>query len=226
MIAPDLRGFGLSSKPDGGYDKKTQAGDVAGILDALGIEKAALVSNDMGSLLAFAFAAQHPDRVTRWVQMEAPIPGIGPWEQIASNPKAWHFGFGGPDMERLVAGRERIFLDHFWNDFSANPADISEEMREHYAALYARPGAMGAGFAQFNAFPQDAIDNRAFLERGKLTLPVLAIGGEASNGSMTESLMKLVADNVKGAVIPNAAHWLMEENPDTTVQVVQDFLAS
>lgn len=130
--------------------------------------------------------------------MEAPIPGIGPWEQITGNPKTWHFGFGGPDMERLVAGRERIYLDHFWNDFSANPSDISNKMREHYATLYARPGAMRAGFAQFNAFTQDAIDNKAFVEQGKLTIPVLAVGGEASNGAMTEGLMKLVAEDVKG----------------------------
>ena len=124
VIVPDLRGFGLSSKPEEGYDKKTQAGDVLGILDILGIRETALVSVDMGSLLAFAFAAQHPDRVSRWVQIEAPIPGVGPWEQITSNPKTWHFGFGGPDAERLVEGRERIYLDHFWNDFSARPADI------------------------------------------------------------------------------------------------------
>ena len=225
VIAPDLRGFGLSSKPEGGYDKKTQAGDVTGILDAFGIESTALVSNDMGSLLAFAFAAQHRNRVTRWVQMEAPLPGIGPWEQITSNPKTWHFGFGGPDMERLVAGRERIYLDHFWNDFSATPADISDEMREHYTVLYARPGAMRAGFAQFHAFPQDAIDNKAFLEKGKLSFPVLAVGGEASNGPMTEGLMKLVAEDVKGAVVPAAGHWLIEENPEATVKIVQDFLS-
>ncbi len=225
VIAPDLRGFGLSSKPKGGYDKKTQAGDITGILDTLGVEKTALVSNDMGSLLAFAFAAQHRDRVTRWVQMEAPIPGIGPWDQITSNPKTWHFGFGGPDMEQLVAGRERIYLDHFWNDFSADPSDISEEMREHYAALYTRPGAMRAGFAQFNAFPQDAIDNQAFVEQGKLTFPVLAVGGEASKGLMTEGLMKLVAEDVKGAVVPHAGHWLMEENAEDTTKLVIDFLS-
>ena len=165
VIVPDLRGFGLSSKPEGGYDKKTEAGDVTGILDTLGIDQTALVSNDMGSLVAFAFAAQHRARVTRWVQMEAPLPGIGPWMQIASNPKTWHFGFGGPDMERLVAGRERIYLDHFWNDFSVNPDDISEAMREHYTALYALPGAMRAGFAQFNAFHQDAIDNVSYSSR-------------------------------------------------------------
>ena len=188
-IVPDLRGFGLSSKPEDGYEKKAQAGDVQAILNALGISETAIVSMDMGSLLAFAFAAQHPQRLTRWVQMEAPIPGVGPWEQITSNPKTWHFGFGGPDAERLVEGRERIYLDHFWNDFSGDPAAITEEMRQHYASLYAQPGAMRAGFKQFNAFPQDAIDNKEFLERGKLVFPVLAIGGELSNGGMTEPLM-------------------------------------
>ena len=179
---------------------------------------------DMGSLLAFAFAAQNRGRVTRWIQMEAPIPGIGPWEKITSNLKTWHFGFVGFDAERLVDGRERIYLDHFWNDFSADPADITEDMRQHYATLYAQPGAMRAGFKQFNAFPQDASDNRTFVEEGKLTFPVLAVGGERSNGAMTEELMKLVAEDVQGAVIPGAGHWLMEENPKDTVKVVQEFL--
>ncbi len=224
VIVPDLRGLGLSSKPAGGYDKKTQAGDVAGVLDALGIGQTALVSIDMGSLVCFAFAAQHRGRVIRWVQMEAPMPGVGPWEQIASNPKAWHFGFGGPDMERLVAGRERIFLDHFWNDFSADPADFSETMRAHYATLYALPGAVRAGFAQFNVFPQDAIDNRRYLEQGKLAVPILAVGGEKSSGERTEALMHLVAERVEGAVVPASGHWLMEENPEATVTLVQQFL--
>ncbi len=225
VIVPDLRGLGLSSKPVGGYDKKTQAGDVAGVLDALGIDEAALVSNDMGSLVCFAFAAQNRERVTRWVQMEAPIPGIVPWEQITSNPKTWHFGFGGPDMERLVAGRERIYLDHFWNDFSLDPAAFGESTREHYAALYALPGAMRAGFAHFNAFEQDAVDNRSYLEGGKLTIPVLAVGGEASSGGRTQALMEFVADDVHGAIVPDAAHWLMEESPKVTIELVQCFLA-
>ena len=226
VIVPDLRGLGRSSKPEGGYDKKTQAGDLAGVLDALDVRQTALVSNDMGSLLAFAFAAQHRGRVTRWVQMEAPIPGIGSWEQIASNPKAWHFGFGGPDMERLVAGRERIYLDHFWNDYAANPADISETMRAHYASLYALPGAMRAGFAQFNAFSQDAEDNKKYIEEGgKLAFPILGIGGEKAAGSRAEMIMRLVANDVAGAIVPGAGHWLMEENPDATVRIVQEFLS-
>ena len=165
-------------------------------------------------------------RVTRWVQMEAPIPGLGSWEQIAANPKAWHFGFGGPDMERLVAGRERIYLDHFWNDYAADPADISEELREHYATLYALPGAMRAGFAQFNAFAQDAIDNKAYIdEDGKLAFPVLAMGGEAAAGTRAEIFMRLVAEQVQGAIVPASGHWMMEENPHATIALVQRFLA-
>ena len=164
VIVPDLRGLGLSSKPAEGYDKKTQAGDVAGVLRALKVERADLVTHDIGNMVGFAFAALHPEQVRRFVLIDAPVPGVGAWEEVLKNPLLWHFRFGGPDMERLVAGRERIYLDRFWNDFSADPARFSEESRNHYAALYALPGAMHAGFAQFAAFDQDAIDNKALLE--------------------------------------------------------------
>ena len=118
IVAPDLRGMGLSVRPASGYDKKTQGQDVAGVLDALGIERADLVTHDIGNMVGYAFAAQYPDRVTRFALMDAPLPGIGPWEEILKSPLLWHFRFGGPDMERLVAGRERIYLDRFWNEFS------------------------------------------------------------------------------------------------------------
>src|SRR3989441_4749058 len=167
VVVPDLRGLGLSSRPEGGFDKKTQAGDVAGVLDALKIERADLVTHDIGNMVGYAFAAQHPERVTKFVLIDAPVPGVGPWEEILKNPLLWHFRFGGPDMERLVAGRERIYLDRFWNEFSANPSRFSEPARVHYAALYAMPGAMHAGFAQFAAFDQDAVDNKAFIAQGK-----------------------------------------------------------
>jgi pimeloyl-ACP methyl ester carboxylesterase len=127
-------------------------------------------------------------------------------------------------MERLVAGRERIYLDRFWNEFSANPARFTEASRAHYAALYARPGAMRAGFAQFAAFDQDAIDNRAFLANGRLTMPVLAVGGEKSFGTAMAGVIQAGATNVTGAVIPDAGHWLMEEQPAATVAVIRGFL--
>ena len=224
VVVPDLRGLGLSSVPAGGYDKKTQAGDVAAVLAALHIDRTALVTHDIGNMVGYAFAAQNRGRVTRFVLMDAPLPGIGPWEEILKNPLLWHFRFGGPDMERLVAGRERIYLDRFWNEFSATPAAFTEASREHYAALYARPGAMHAGFAQFAAFDQDAADNRAFLAAGKLAMPVLAVGGDKSFSTTMADVMHFAASDVHGAVIANSGHWLMEEQPAATVAVVRSFL--
>jgi len=162
--------------------------------------------------------------VTRFALLDAPLPGIGPWEEILKSPLLWHFRFGGPDMERLVAGRERIYLDRFWNDFSADPKNFAEASRRHYARLYARPGAMHSGFEQFKAFDQDAIDNRTFLARGLLTMPVLAVGGEKSFGPMMAVVMRAAATNVQEVVIPKSGHWLMEENPTATMAAVEDFL--
>jgi len=224
VVVPDLRGIGLSSRPASGYDKKTQAGDIAGVLDALKIEKADLVTHDIGNMVGYAFAAQHPDRVTKFVLMDAPLPGIGPWDQIVRSRALWHFSFGGPDAERLVAGRERIYLDRFWNEFSADPKKFDEASRQHYAKLYARPGAMHAGFAQFAAFDQDALDNQALLAKGKLTMPVLAIGGEKSFGPTMAVVMRAAAADVREMVIPNSGHWLMEEQPKATVAAVRAFL--
>ena len=223
VIIPDLRGLGLS-KAIGGFDKKTQAGDVVGVLDALKVGKTAVVAHDIGNMVAFAFVAQHPDRVTKAVFMDAPIPGVGPWEEILKSPLLWHFRFGGPDMERLVKGRERIYLDRFWNEFSADPRRIDEATRVHYAKLYARPGVMHAGFSQFAAFDQDARDNQEFLSRGKLTIPILAVGGEKSFGSTMATVMRAAASNVEEVVIPNSGHWLMEEQPQATIAAVRTFL--
>jgi pimeloyl-ACP methyl ester carboxylesterase len=227
VIVPDLRGMGLSGQPAGGYDKKTEGQDIAGVLDALKIGKVDVVAHDIGNMVAFAFVFEHPERATRLVLMDAPIPGIGPWEEILKSPLLWHFRFGGPDMERLVAGRERIYLDRFWNEFSATPAKFSEASRQHYAELYARPGAMHAGFAQFAAFDQDVIDDRAFLTaKGKSPLPVLAIGGEKSFGPMMATVASAAFTNVTGLVVPDSGHWLMEEQPKATVALVTGFLAA
>ena len=155
VIVPDLRGMGLSEHPAGGYDKKTQGRDIAAVLDALKVGKVAVVAHDIGNMVAYAFAAEEPDRVTKLVLMDAPLPGIGPWDEILKSPLLWHFRFGGPDMERLVKGRERIYLDRFWNEFSADPKHFDEASRQHYAKLYSLPGAMHSGFEQFHAFDQD-----------------------------------------------------------------------
>jgi len=225
VIVPDLRGMGLSAKPAGGYDKKTQGHDIAGILDALKIERTDLVTHDIGNMVGYAFAAEYRDRVRRFVIIDAPLPGVGPWDDIIRSHALWHFSFYGPDAERLVKGRERIYLDRFWNEFSADPKNFDEQSRAHYAAIYARPGAMHAGFEQFKAFDQDTIDNKAFLAEGKLTMPVLAIGGEKSFGPTMAVIMKFAATDVTEGIVPNSGHWVMEENPTATIKLITDFLA-
>ena len=224
VIVPDLRGLGLSSRPAGGYDKKTQAEDMAGVLDSLKIDKVDLVTHDIGNMVGYAFAAQHPERVRKFVIIDAPLPGIGPWDDIVRSHALWHFSFYGPDAERLVKGRERIYLDRFWNEFSADPKKFDEASRKHYAQLYAAAGAMHAGFEQFKAFDQDAADNKAFVAKGMLTMPVLAIGGEKSFGPMMGTVMRAAATNVQTAVVPNSGHWVMEENPEATMKLIEDFL--
>ena len=208
----------------GGYDKKTQAEDVAGVLNSLKIDKVDLVTHDIGNMVGYAFAVQHPERVKKFVIIDAPLLGVGPWDDIIRSHALWHYSFYGPDAERLVKGREHIYLDRFWNEFSADPKKFDEASRKHYAKLYAAAGAMHAGFEQFKAFDQDAADNKAFVAKGMLTMPVLAIGGEKSFGPMMGTVMRAAATNVQTAVVPNSGHWVMEENPEATIKLIEDFL--
>jgi pimeloyl-ACP methyl ester carboxylesterase len=224
VIVPDLRGMGLSAVATSGFTKANQAADLAGVLDHLRIARVDVVGHDIGNMVAFAFAETYPLRTTRLVMMDAPVPGVGPWDELLKNPLLWHFRFGGPDMERLVAGRERIYLDRFWNDFAASRTAFPEAARVHYANLYAAPGRMHAGFAQFAAFDQDAIDNRALVARGSLQMPVLAIGGDHSLGAAMAMIMRTAASNVTEMVVPNSGHWLMEEQPGATVDAIAKFL--
>jgi pimeloyl-ACP methyl ester carboxylesterase len=225
VIVPDLRGMGRSSKPGRGYEKRSQAADVRTVVIKLGQDHAAVVGHDIGTMVAYAYAARYPDKVDKLVVMDAPVPGVPPWDQTIQSPKLWHFNFGGPHAERLVAGRERIYLDRFWDEFAADPAKIDEATRAYYTKQYAQPGAMRASFAQFNTIVlHDAADNRQ--SPAKLGMPVLAIGGEKSFGSTMETMMRNAATNVQGAVVPNAGHWLMEESPDATMKLVTNFLGN
>lgn len=227
VIVPDLRGMGLSSHPEAGYEKAAQARDLAKILDALKVQRFQLVTHDIGNMVGYALAAQFRSRVSSWVVMDAPLPGLGTWAAQLTNPKVWHFNFRGPDVERLVAGRERILLDRFYNDMSANPARIDEQTREHYAALYAKPGAIHNAFSgQFAAFARDAEENKAlFAKDGKLQMPVLAIGGDHSYGAAMKTELESVATHVDGAVIADSGHWIMEEQTQRADDVIVAYLA-
>ncbi len=223
VVVPDLRGMGLSSHPTGGYDKKTQAGDIRAVLTQLDIDHAVVVGHDIGTMVAYAYAAQYPDKTDKLVVMDGPVPGIPPWNDIVRSPALWHFSFGGPDVERLVAGRERIYLDRFWDEFAGDPSKIDEATRVHYSKFYALPGAMHSAFAQFLSIPQDVQDNQKSLAT-KLSMPVLAIGGAKMFGAEEAVQMRNAAVNVTEVVIPNSGHWLMDEQPAATVAAVRAFL--
>jgi pimeloyl-ACP methyl ester carboxylesterase len=223
VIVPDLRGMGLSSHPADGYDKKTQAADIRSVLTQLEIDRAAVVGHDIGATVAYAYAARYPNKADRLVVMDAPVPGIPPWEDIVRSPALWHFSFGGSDAERLVAGRERIYLDRFWNEFAGDASKIDDATRVHYTALYAQPGAMHSAFAQFLSIPKDAEDNRVSMAT-KLTMPVLAIGAAKTFGANVAIIMRNAADDVTEVIIADSGHRLMDEQPNATIAAVHKFL--
>ena len=222
VISPDLRGFGQSSKPSSGYDKKTMAQDVHNLATTLGFRKASIVGHDIGLMVAYAYAAQYPDEVDRIALMDAFLPGVGDWKSVWLLRDLWHFHFYGEVPLKLVAGRERIYLEHFWNDFAADRNhSVPEADRKFYAKAYAQPGAMRAGFEVFRAFEQDANDFAEF-SKNKLTMPMLVLTGEKASGNFLIEQGRLVATNVEGVVIKGSGHWLMEEAP---AQVIPQLVA-
>jgi pimeloyl-ACP methyl ester carboxylesterase len=217
VIAPDLRGFGDTAKAETGYDKKTMAQDVHALARSLGIEKAGIVGHDIGLMVAYAYAAQYPGDVDRIALLDAFIPGVGDTTGLFLLKDLWHFHFYGPTPLALVRGRERIYFEHFWNDFAADgKKSVSEADRRFYARKYAEPGAMKAGMEVFRAFDQDAKDNAEF-SKTKLTMPMLVLGGEKSGGAFLISQGRMVADNVEGVIISGSGHWLIDEQPGQVI---------
>ncbi|MDM0114124.1 alpha/beta hydrolase [Variovorax sp. J22R133] len=225
VIVPDLRGAGDSSKPEGGYDKKNMAVDIHDLVKTLGVQRASIVGHDIGLMVAYAYAAQFPGETERVVLMDAFLPGIGTWQDVWLLRDLWHFHFHGETPLALVAGRERIYFEHFWNDFAADRTrSLSEADRQFYANAYAQPGGMRAGFEYFKAFERDAADF-AKLATTPLTMPMLVLSGEKAGGSFLIEQGKLVAKDVKGVIVKGSGHWLMEEAPDQVIPALLDFLA-
>jgi pimeloyl-ACP methyl ester carboxylesterase len=224
VIAPDLRGFGQSSTPEGGYTKKAMAQDIHALVKSLKYERIRLVGHDIGLMVAYAYAAQYPDEVDRIVLMEAFLPGVGEWNNVFLLRDLWHFHFFGKTPLALVTGRERIYLEHFWNDFAADAAkSVPEADRKFYAKQYAGPGHMKAGMEVFRAFPQDAVEF-AELAKTKLPMPMLVLSGEKAGGTFLIEQGKMVATNVEGVLVPGRGHWLMEEAPDQVIPKLVEFL--
>lgn len=222
VLAPDLPGAGESAMPATGYDKKTLAQDIHAMVRALGYRKVKLVGHDIGLMVAYAYAAQYPDEVDSIVLMDAFLPGVGDWQKVWLLRDKWHFNFYGDTPEKLVRGRERVYFEHFWNDFAADSThSLSDADRRYYSAQYARHGRMRAGFEYFHAFPQDAEDFAAF---ARTPLPMLVLAGERASGTFLIDQAKLVATNVQGVVVPGSGHWLMEEAPDVTMAQLVRFI--
>jgi len=230
VVAPDYRGAGHSFRPQDGYDKRTMAGDIQKLLrHHLNINgPVIMIGHDIGLMVAYAYAQAYRDEVSHLVVVDAPLPGTAVFDRLRSDPRVWHFAFHGvrdlPEM--LVAGRERQYLQSFFNYRIFNVAAISDADLDLYTSAYAAPGAMRAGFELYRAFDQDIIDNREMLQRnGKLAIPVLAVGGATStSGPVVEQMMHEVADDVTGLRIPGTAHWVPEENPAAFLSGLLSFL--
>ena len=217
VIAPDLRGFGRSEKAESGYDKKTMAQDIHALANSLGFKKVGIAGHDIGLMVAYAYAAQYPDEVNRIALMDAFLPGVGDTSGIFLLRDKWHFNFYGETPLKLVKGRERVYFEHFWNDFAADPKkSVSEADRRFYTKSYAQPGAMKAGFEVFRAFDQDGKDFAGFAKT-KLKMPMLVLTGEKASGQFLIDQGRLVDDNVQGVIVKGAGHWLMDEAPDQVI---------
>lgn len=224
VIAPDLPGIGDSGIPASGSDMKTAAVRIHDLVKSLGISKAVVVGHDIGLMVAYAYATQFPTETEKLVVMDAFLPGVTGWETVYNNPKLWHFRFNGPTPVALVEGRERIYFDYFWNDFAANKAhSIPPADRNFYIAAYSRPGRMQSGWAYFASWPTLATEF-AELSQTRLTMPVLAIGGDKANGVLLGEQMKLVATNPSVIVLKDTGHWILEERPKETMDALMNFI--
>jgi len=226
VLAPDLRGLGDTGRPATGYEKANVARDVHALVAALGLgPRVAMAGHDMGGMVAYAYAAQFRDEVSRLVVMDVPLPGIAPWGEISAGPRTWHFRFFAvrdlPEM--LITGQESEFIRWFRNVEAVNTGALTQTSEDYYAAAYARPGALRGGFEYYRAFGQDEIDNRAFA-RQPLAIPVLGLGASGGLGETMGVLLRNVATDVKTVIITRSGHWIAEEEPDQVVAALAAFI--
>ena len=231
-VAVDLRGMGDSERPPGGYDAFTMAQDVRALMHSLGHDKVFLVGHDIGAPVAYAYAAQYPQDVTKLVTVELVLAGAGLEDLIRDHgQQLWHFQFQAvPNLpEVLVAGRERAYLEELFRPYTYNPAAITDAAIDEYVRAYSQPGAMRAGFDYYRQIPVTAEKVKAQLAApGKLTLPVLALAADHSMGAPgfgdpAKASIERVASNVTYEVVPDSGHWIPEERPDWLAERLDRF---
>jgi pimeloyl-ACP methyl ester carboxylesterase len=230
VIVPDLRGLGDSSKPPTGYDGNTAAEDIHQLVTQLGFKTIFLVGHDIGTQVAYSYAAAHPTEVKRLAVMDLTIPGFEPAGRM---PIWWRLFHQTPDIpEALVQGKEMMYLSWFYRNLAYNPSAITQADINEFVSHYSAPGGMRAGFEYYRAFPQEAIQNENY-SKTKLTMPVLALGAgyiPVFGGNITMPSivygMKILAQNVEGITVPNSGHWIPEEQPEFVIKQLANFFGN
>lgn len=225
VAAIDLPGMGDSARPAHGYDVATMAGRLHEAVEALGFARVLLVTHDIGSWLAFAYAHEHGASVRKVVFMDAVIPGL---YAAPPDPKLWHFGFNQQRglAEALTAGRERIFLEWFFRNRSLVTDAIGAADLDEYERVYGAPGAMQAGFEYYRAIPASAAQNRAYAARGPLGMPAAVFGSDTPIGPVMAEAMRGLCADVVAEIVPGSGHYIPEEQPDWLFARLAGFLAN
>lgn len=226
VLAPDLRGLGDTARPATGYEKSNVARDIHALVARLGLgPRVTVAGHDVGGMVAYAYAAQYRDEVSRLVIMDVPLPGIDPWKELSAAPRTWHFRFFNvrdlPEM--LITGREGEFIRWFRNVEAVNTSALTAESENYYAVSYAQPGALRGGFEYYRAFTRDEIENREYA-RQPLKIPVLGLGASGGLGGTIGVLLSHVASDVKTVVIENSGHWVAEEQPGQVTAALVNFI--
>jgi pimeloyl-ACP methyl ester carboxylesterase len=226
VVAVDLKGSGQSDKPVSGYDKVTMAAELDHLREKLGFKNVYVAGHDIGGMVAYAWAATHRTSVAKIAILDITIPGVSFWDKLFVDPRAWHYGFFMKrDLpEKLLTGQEFVFVDHFIRDRVYNQGAFSDSDIQTFANAFAQPGAMRGCFEWYRAFEKDAADNRVFAKE-KLTIPVLALGGDQRWGGMMVSIMQEFASDVRGGAIKDAAHYIVEEQPQLVLDELLRFFA-
>lgn len=230
VVAPDLRGYGLSDKPPGGFDKKTMAADVRTLAHHLGSDSVSLVGHDRGARVAHRYALDHPAEVQKLVVLDI-IPTHAMWERLDQVLARgfWHWLFHmQPDLpEILVGDHVEAYLRYFFERWTYNRPPVEEAVPE-YVRAFSRPGALRAGFDDYRAsFPDDFDADEASSQAGqKLQMPVLALwGGTGLVGTLPAlEIWQAYANDVRGEAIPDCGHFLAEERPDVVLDRLLAFL--
>jgi pimeloyl-ACP methyl ester carboxylesterase len=223
VVAPDLPSIGDSGIPSDGIGMTKAALHIHALAESLGIDRARVVGHDFGVMVGYAYASMFPEETEKLALMEAPLPGIPGYEAVYNGP-AWHFRFNGKTPEALVKGRERVYLEHFWNDFAADKKrSIPPRDRAIYTKAYARPWRIHAAWDYYISFGQTAKEFAEF-SKTKLGMPLLVIGGDRANGKTLAGQAPLVATDPTILVLKDTGHWLMSERPEETTEALLKFL--